>query len=99
MSQLYSFLQVDKEFSPNFKIIHNQTKIPKWLILNKLIYLKRKLRLQTELNLKERFSSLFTQPDIKYVRPQVLADIYEYFKNDISEVEGILKREIPEWKR
>ena len=99
MSQLYSFLKVDKEFSPNSKIIHNQTKIPKSLILSKLIYLKRKLGLQTKLKFKERFSSLFTQPDIESIKPQVLEDLYEYFKKDISEVERILQREIPEWKR
>ena len=107
LSKLFKFLDVDGNFTPEFKI-HNVSRKTKnkyllWLI--QLLPLKSKLFLKNQLkekflkNIKNYIEKITTKEEIKRKIPnEILKEIKQKINIEIEKTEKLLKKDLNSWR-
>ena len=99
MSEMYSFLEVDKNFTPNVETRHNQTVVPKNRFIKWLYYLKikYKIRLGLPKAVKKNLLSASIKQETEVINEQTLKELRVYYKPNIKKLEMLLSKDLSKW--
>lgn len=96
---MFKFLNVDKDFIPNFEIKYNPTIKPKNYLFQWLFFLKIKynLRLGLPLVIKNRLAKRIFEPYESTINSNTLEYLQKYYETDIKKLEALLSRDFTIW--
>lgn len=102
LREIFTFLNIDSNFLPNFSIRHNANKSPKNMLVRKIYsysFLRNIFSNILNNTLKEFFKSLlFSREKKMKMSPEMIEYLKKIYTPDIVELEKLLNIDLSEWK-
>jgi hypothetical protein len=102
VQDLYGFVGVDTDFTPDTAVRHNPANVPKSAVLNRVFYHPRAIRTAKAV-LPERLQTMAkrlrqrTQRPAPTLPPDLRTRLLELYRDDIQKLETLLDRDLSVW--